>query len=355
MARQVSQRGDEPSPPDGAGSTGNQSTNGKRPALGRRALLSRGGVVAAGVVGASTVGAIAAGSASAAAGDPVLQDTVNSAGSSSTPTELDAANNTAPAFIIMNTGVDPANTGAGPNLRLTPAAGGVSGPFEPTSQTAGGDLTATADGSLWFTHDFVSASGSQVIAAPVHTEATANVYAGLATPIRVLDTRTTAGRANVINPTGNLGSGGLLGGKTIFINLDHLVAFADNVIANFTATQTTTSGFLTVWDGSGTRPTTSNINWITKGMTIANLTSSVVGSFPPGSSSPTVNNVIAIYSPTTTHVLMDVLAFTMPGFEYATGFSPAATAGGDRTARLRRAQQKLAQQKLQKLRNARRA
>lgn len=354
MARNVSDSGNGRSRPDGAGSSESEQdlNRGTRPGLGRRALLSRGGVVAAGVVGAGAVGAIAAGSAGAASGDPVLQDTVNNAGSSSTPTELDAANNTAPAFIVTNSGVDPANSGAGPNVRLTPAPGGASGPIEPTASTAGGDLTATADGSLWFTHNFTQGAG--LFPAPVHTEANSNVYAGLATPNRVLDTRTAAGRVNVINPSGNLGSGGLLTGKMIFINLGHLVAFADNVIANFTVTGTTAGGFLTVWSGSGTKPTTSNINW-TRGQTIANLTSCVVGAVDFNGT--TFENVIAIFADTTTHVLMDVLAFTMPGFEFAIGFQPAVTAGGERAARLRRARQKLAQQKLaqQKLRNARRA
>jgi hypothetical protein len=340
MARNVSDSGDGLSRPDGAGSSDSEQDvkNSMRRALGRRALLGRGGVVAAGVVGAGAIGAVAASSAGAAAGDPVLQDTVNNAGSSTTPTELDASNNTAPAFILTNTGVDSSNNGAGPQLRLTQATGGINGPFEPTASTTGGDLTATADGSLWFTHNFVSSSGSTLFPAPVHTEATANVYAGLATPSRVLDTRTAAGRSNIINASGNVGSTGLLTGKTIFIDLGGLVTFADNVIANFTVTGTTAGGFLTVWDGAGTKPATSNINW-TKGQTIANLTSCVVGAVDFNGT--TFENVIAIFADTTTHVLMDVLAFTMPGFEFATGFQPAVATNGTRAARLKRAQAKL--------------
>jgi hypothetical protein len=341
MARKVSRDGDGLSPEDEAGSSAGK----RRLAVGRRVLLTRGGVVAAGMVGAGALGAAVAGPASAQTTDLEL-NTANEAGTSSTVTELDADNDTTPAFIIANTGVDSSNNGAGPNLRLTPAAGLSGGPFEPTASTTGGDLTATADGQLWFTHVFIDETTEEAEApepAPVHTEATANVFAGLATPVRVLDTRTTAGQLNVLNASGNISSAGLLTGKTIYINLDSLVAFADNVIANFTATQTSASGFLTIYSGVGTRPTTSNINWTTKGVTIANLSACVVGFYPPTAteeSEITAGNVIAIYADTTTHVLMDCLAFTMPGFEYATGFSPSATAG-TRAARLQKAQKKL--------------
>jgi hypothetical protein len=367
MTRQVSRRGDEPSSPDGAASSDDkQSRNSTKSALGRRALLTRGGVVAAGVVGAGAAGAIAAGSASAASGDPILQDTVNNAGTSATVTELDADNATTPAFILTNTGTNQDTvqgetfTFSGPNLRLTPTpplSTVTNFGFAPDPNTSvGGDLTATYDGQLWFTHDFTQGgSPAGIKPAPVHTEQTANVYAGLPTPVRVLDTRpsTVGGRNNVINPSGNLGSGGLLSRKTIYINLDNLVYFADNVIANFTVTGPTGGGYLAVWSGSGGTPATSNIIWSARGVTLANLASSVVGSLTvtSGTTSTTYENVVAIYTYTTTQVIMDVLAFTMPGFEYAKGFSPAISAG-NRAARLQRAQKKLL---ADKMRNAKRA
>src|SRR5260370_25313590 len=102
-------------------------------------------MVMAGVVGAG-VAAAAAAPAGAAAGAAVLQDMANNAGASATPTELDAANNTTPAFILTNTGVDTSTTpnGAGPALRLTPSAETV-----PTKSAVGGALTATPGGELW--------------------------------------------------------------------------------------------------------------------------------------------------------------------------------------------------------------
>lgn len=308
--------------------TGDQADDGAQAdarSLARRTLLSRGGIVAAGVAGVGVVAAAAAGPASAAAGDPVLQDTVNSAGTSATPTELDAANNTTPAFILTNTGVDTSNNGAGPTLRLTPsAASGV----QPTASTVGGDLTTTSDGTFWFTHGFSTGP----FAAPVLTEATGNVYVPLTAPKRVLDTRQASLRTNIVTTKGNLDSSGrLLAGKTILINLDSLVFFAEAVFANLTVTGTTRAGFLTMWSGAGSVPNASSINFGAKA-TLSNFVSCGIAA-----DSATIQNVIAIHAAVTTHVILDVTAFSLPGFEYAK-FAPAAT-GGARAARLQRAQQ----------------
>jgi hypothetical protein len=294
--------------------------------MARRALLSRGGIVAAGVAGAGVVAAAAASPASAASGDPILQDTVNSAGASPTPTELDAANDTAPAFILTNTGVDTANNGAGPALRLTPstASGAV-----PTASTVGGDLTTTSDGSLWFTHAF---PGESPIPAPVHTDETSNVYVPLPAPERVLDTRHASLRTNIVNPTGNLdGTGRLLAGKTIFIDLDGLTLFAEALFANLTVTGSTKGGFVTVWSGASAVPNASSINFAANA-TLSNFVSCGIAGY-----STTILNVIAIHAAVTTHVILDVAALSMPGFEYAL-FSPGASSAS-RASRLRRAQQ----------------
>jgi len=344
MARSVSDSGDGRSRPGGAGSSEGEQDGRVKAAVGRRALLTRGGVVAAGVVGAGALGAAVAGPASAQATTAVDMNTANNAGTDvSQPTELDADNSTAPAFILTNTGVDSSNDGAGPNLRLTTATGGTSGPFEPTASTLGGDLTSTADGSLWYTHAFLVTSSSgttstEIVPAPVHTEATANVYAGVAPTQRVLDTRSAAGRANIINASGNLASNGeLLNGKTILISLDSLVAFADNVFGNITVTDTSGAGFLTVWDGSGSVPNASSINWLAKGTTLSNFVAAVVGS----DTSADVGNLVAITATDcNTHVILDISGFTMPGFEYATGFTPEVV-NSKRNARLAAARKKV--------------
>jgi hypothetical protein len=317
-----------------------QQDEGKHP-LGRRALLTRGGIVAAGVVGAGAVATAVAGPASAAAGDPVLQDTVNDAGTSATPTELDADNNTTPTFILTNTGVDPANEGSGPNLRLTPSPAAATG-YVPTASTVGGDLTATTDGLLWFTHDFTLATPAELVPAPVLTASIGNAYAQLEAAVRILDTRSAAGRTNIVNAKGNLNSAGQLeAGKTIYVNLDSLVIIAEAVFANVTVTDTEAAGFLTIWSGAGTRPTTSAINFV-KSQTLCNFVASGVAAY-----SDTVENVVAIYTNETTHVIMDLAGFTVPTLAYA--LFAQGSANQARNARIQRAQQKLA------MRNANRA
>jgi hypothetical protein len=325
----------------GAGSSEESEQDEGKRSLARRALLTRGSIVAAGVVGAGAVATAVAGPASAAAGAAVLQDTVNDAGTSTTPTELDAANNTTPTFILGNTGVDTTNEGAGPNLRLTPSTASGS---EPTASTVGGDLTATGTGvytgALWFTHDF-GGTPADIVAAPVHTEATANVYAPLPSPVRILDTRSAAGRANIVNASGNLNSSGQLeAGKTIYINLDSQVFFAETVFANVTVTTTEAAGDLVLWSGATALPSTSSINYA-KGETLANFVACGVAEH-----SATVANAIAIYTTETTHVILDLVGFIMPGFEYA-NFAVGSANAAARNARLQRAQQAM--------RNAKRA
>jgi hypothetical protein len=340
MARKVSRGAGSSEPNENDG-----PDNGKA-SLGRRALLTRGGVVAAGVVGAGAVATAVAGPASAQATTAVDMNTVNDAGTSGTPTELDADNDTTPAFILNNTGTDSVTVGtvttvyAGPNLQLTPNA--ATGSLV-TPSAAGGSLTTTGagayTGALWFTHDF-GGTPADIVSAPVHTEATANVYAPMAAPVRILDTRSASGRANIINPSGNLNSAGQLEtGKTIYITLDSEVVFAEAVLANVTVTDTEGSGYLTIWSGEGARPDTAAINF-SKGATLSNFLASAVVEHSPS------DNAIAIYTAETTHVILDLSGFFMPGFEYASyTLGPANSAA--RNARLQRAQQAI--------RNAKRA
>ncbi len=330
MARKTLGRGAGFSGPAAPGVCEPGGPNEGESAVGRRALLTRGGVVIAGVVGAGVAATAVAGPANAASGDPVLQDTVNSAGTLTTPTELDASNNTTPAFIVTNAGLDTSTTpsGAGPALRLTPSTAGV-----PTASTVGGDLTTTSDGSLYFTHAFPTTPTATIVSAAVHTEATANVYAPLASPARVVDTRSAAGRANIVNASGNLDSTGrLLAGKTIFINLDSLVNFAEAVFANLTVTGAAAAGYLTLWSGAGSRPPSSSISFAVN-QTIGNFVSSGLAEF-----STTILNVVAIYAAQTTHVILDVAAFSLPGFEYA-NFTVAGASS--RASRMLRAQERM--------------
>lgn len=285
--------------------------------VGRRALLTRGGVVAAGVVGAGVAGAAAAGTASAAAGEPVIQGALNDVGAGSAATEIRVGTSPltspVPALVLTNDGGDAEFSEASPSLRLTPNKH-----RNAARSLAGGDMVATSDGNLWFTH---SVPGFRPSPAIVHTDANSNTFVPLTAPVRVLDTRSRGGRAHVIDPPGKFDSKGrLLAGKAIHVNLSALVDFADAMTANLTVTGPTASGWLLLWSGAVARPNASSINFA-KGQALSNMTVSGVA-FNTGSGVSS----IAIYTVVTTHVILDVAGFSAPGLEFVSSASRIAPA-----------------------------
>ena len=321
----------DPSTSQGSAAGSQQADEGR--AVGRRALLTRGGVVVAGVVGAGVAGAAVAAPASAATGDPVVQGQSNNVGTNQPATEITVDNDPAtptPTAVLTNTGVNSTTGEASPSLRLTPAIS--SAPLSPANATVGGDLVATNDGNLWFTHDIPNVGP---IAAPVHTDANSNSFVPLAAPKRMLDTRSQSGRANVLDPSGKFDSTGrLLAGKTIHINLSSLVFFGDAVTSNLTVTKPARGGFLILWSGGVARPNASSINFAA-GQTIANLTVSALASF-----NQTATDTIAIFTNQTTHVILDVAGFTVGNIGQVNPAFTAPTMSG--TARAQRARQALA-------------
>jgi hypothetical protein len=301
----------------------------RRP-VGRRALLMRGGAVAAGAAGAVAAGAAVAAPAGAAVSDPVLQGEVNNVGTNAAATEITADNAPAtptPTLVLTNTGGDTGSTEASPSLRLTPAASAL---VLPSSATAGGDLLAGGDGNLWFTHAIPSVGP---VAATVHTDVTDNLFVPLNAPNRILDTRSSAGRASILDASGNLNSSGMLiGGKTIHVNLTSLVNFANAVTANLAVTGSTGAGFITLWSGAVARPGTSVINY-TAGQTISNLTVTGLAEF-----SSAATDTIAIFANVTTHVVLDVAGFAVGNAgQVNPKFLPSAMTSSARAQRARRA------------------
>ncbi len=275
---------------------------GKSRTVGRRGLLTRGGAMVA--VGAGAAVAATARPAAAATGDTVIQGTVNNVGSNAPATEIQATNGSAPTptVILTNLGT-PATGQASPPLRITPAGSGLT---LPSANTVGGDIVATNDGNLWFTHAVPSVGTFPAI---VHTDGNSNSFVPLSGPVRILDTRTSAGRAHVLDPSGKFDSAGrLIKGQTIHIDLTSLVAFGDAMSGNLTVTGSLGAGFLTLWSGAIALPNASSINYV-KGQTIANLTSS--GIFTFGSKSDAI--AIACTN-SNTHVILDVGGFFVADF-----------------------------------------
>jgi hypothetical protein len=315
------------------GSAPQQRPGGEDRGVGRRAMLRRGGVVVAGAVGAGVAGAAVAGSANAATGSPVVQGQVNSVGTDQPATEITVTNNLSPTptVILTNPGSRTVNTvaEASPPLRLTPSA--VANPS--FSAGVGGDMVATNDGELWFTHNIATVGPVPAI---VHTDVNSNSFVPLSAPQRILDTRTAAGRVHVLDPVGKFDSAGrLLAGKIIHIDLTGLVIFGDAVTSNLTAVLALSGGFMTLWSGAGSRPNASSINF-TAGSIVANLTVSGIAQFNPASTAPT--DSVGIFSLVTTHVLLDVGGFNVGDIAQVNpAFAASTMRGAARAERVRQA------------------
>jgi hypothetical protein len=259
----------------------------------RRALLRVGGV-AAGIAGIGGYAAAHATSAEAAAGDPVLQGGNNQAGTASTTLNTDAYG---PTLLVSN-------TGPGAPLRLAEH-------FSEDFISESGDLM-NVNGDLRFAH------GDSMLASVFTSYNASRLFPVM--PFRAVDTRTTAGRAKVLNPAGNFDSAGrLIGGHTIEIDLGDHVFQGTGVFANMTVTQAVSDGYLTLWP-SGTRPGTSALNY---------SANQVVSNF--GVSGLSFQDTVRVYAKSTTHVLLDVVAFAAGSPEDVNG-PLSATAGAAKLA-----------------------
>jgi hypothetical protein len=246
----------------------------------RRALLRTGGAVVAGMAALAVAETALADSASAAAGGPVVMGAANTA--DATSTTLTSSSGTAPTLAV-------ANTGTFAPLRVTEQAIPATLPSLGSGDVAnyGGDLYYTAGGTNGPFFGFV------------YTEWTASQVVPII-PTRVLDTRISSGRVNILNASGNLDSAGrLLGGHAIAVDLFGLEVGAVAAFCNLTAVAPLAGGFLTLWAG-GTRPGTSSVNYPAQGV-VANF--AVTG----------VSDVdsVSIFASKTTHVLLDITAFSV--------------------------------------------
>ncbi|MBM0260364.1 hypothetical protein JNW89_30510, partial [Micromonospora sp. 4G55] len=235
------------------------------------------------------------GPAQAAPGEPVLQGQVNEAG---TPTTLRGGSATSAALRLENTHVIDAEEVqlAGPALRLTPAGDII----HPEAEV--GSVTMDRTGTIWAVTgeglegnyvDYVRTSFNSNELVPV-------------VPQRVIDTRTAAGRARIVNAAGNLDSAGrLLGGRTVQVSLEEFVYLGQAVYGNVTVTGALAAGFLQIYPYPGQRPPAfSTINF-QAAQTLSNF-------FLTGIT-PLVDH-ISVHAQKTTHVILDVVAFVVgPG------------------------------------------
>jgi hypothetical protein len=133
-----------------------------------------------------------------------------------------------------------------------------------------------------------------------HTTAWATMTIAIR-PQRILDTRSPAGRVNIISGAGNIDSSGrLIGGRTIQVAILHADQ-PSQVLANVTVAKPVAQGYVTVW-GDGIRPGTSSVNFFGAGQVLSNYVES-----PAGRTG--VTDVISIFASVTTAVIVDVCGF----------------------------------------------
>ncbi len=122
-------------------------------------------------------------------------------------------------------------------------------------------------------------------------------------PTRALDTRNTAGRANIVDTSVLDSAGRLLAGKWLELDLGNYVSGGIAVYGNLTAVVPLAGGYLSVAPGKQTaKPSTSNINFVTNQVIANSFVSAIL-------SSDKLSDVISIYASSTTHVLVDIFAF----------------------------------------------
>lgn len=271
--------------------------------VGRRRLLRRASGLAAGVAGAAVVGAaVAPSAAEAAPGGNFILGQDNDAGGNATGLSTNSGSQS--TLELSNSNVTTGTIGVdtvdfvGAQVRLSPPKA-TTNPQVPAMGEVG-SLALTNDGTLWLVAE-------QNTADWVYTTFTANQLVAIA-PTRVLDTRSVAGRAHILDAAGNLdGSGRLLGGHAINIDLSSFVNFGTAVHANLTIVLPDTQGFASLLPGGqpiNGQPSTSNVNYVATDVA-PNFALCAIGA-DLGS-----NDVVKVYSSSTTHVLLDVFAFTV--------------------------------------------
>jgi hypothetical protein len=295
------------------------------PEIGRRRLLRRAGGVAAGVAGAAAVGAaVMPQAASAAAGDNMVLG-ANDAGVAGTTLTtntgssgaLELKNTNLTTHVVNGFTVD--NFGA--PLRLVPAAPSTNSQAVAFNEV--GTIGFDSAGTLWVCAQTLTADW-------VYTTFTANQLVPIS-PTRILDTRFAAGRAAIIDASGNLDSQGrLMGGHAITVDLSSLVFAGTAVHANLTVVLPTSFGFASLLPGNQVlsgQPSTSNINY-NGGAVAPNFALCAIGQV-----NTVTSDAVKIYSSATTHVLLDVFAFTVnaPG-QVNPAFLPNAASASNKAA-----------------------
>ncbi|NYF54622.1 hypothetical protein [Micromonospora purpureochromogenes] len=246
----------------------------------RRTLLRRAAVTGGAAVAATAVTAANATPAAAATGDPL---TIGLANQASNETVL---HSTAPGatLVLQN------DSGASLHLKRQDITSPTWGDIYPT--TAGlAHVTTTSTG------------------APVRNEVLTTANATMLVPIpptRVLDTRSAAGRARLLEGANQIDSQGrAVAGAWLLVHLDGIVNYGDGLIGNVTVAKTEKGGFATVY-GRGAAPGASTINWWGAGQLLSNGVITQVGAWSTANGDYYPDTVAIWVQKSATAVILDV-------------------------------------------------
>lgn len=125
-------------------------------------------------------------------------------------------------------------------------------------------------------------------------------------PTRVLDTRSAAGRARLLEGANQIDSQGrAVAGAWLLVHLDGIVNYGDGLIGNVTVAKTEKGGFATVY-GRGAAPGASTINWWGAGQLLSNGVITQVGAWSTANGDYYPDTVAIWVQKSATAVILDV-------------------------------------------------
>ncbi|MEV0808682.1 hypothetical protein [Micromonospora sp. NPDC050200] len=248
----------------------------------RRTLLRRAAVTGGAAVAATAVTTANAAPASAAANQPVVLGAPNSGG---TTTVTSRAGNGAATLVVQNDN--------GPALLLKRSESKLPvlpGSLESTTLGLGAAGT-DAGGVVRRYETLTTANATMLVPIP---------------PTRVLDTRTAAGRARLLEGAGQIDSQGrAVAGAWLLVHLDGIVEYSDGMIGNVTVAKTEKGGFATVY-GRGSAPAASTINWWGAGQLLSNGVITQTGGWSTGNGDYYPDTVAIWVQKSASAIILDV-------------------------------------------------
>ncbi|WP_346538761.1 hypothetical protein [Micromonospora sp. DPT] len=267
-------------------------------AASRRTLLRRAAVTGGAAVAATAATAVNAAPASAAVGDPVVIGLPNAGGT----TVTSAAPGGAATLALQNA------TGATLELKM---ASSHTIPSPAGSLSAYADGLNVSNGNGGYT-SFTTANATMLVPIP---------------PTRVLDTRTAAGRARLLEGAGQIDSQGrAVAGAWLLVHLDGIVEYGDGLIGNVTVAKTEKGGFATVY-GRGEAPGASTINWWGAGQLLSNGVITQTGAWSTANGNYYPDTVAIWVQKSATAVILDVTGLLVFHPESAVINNPKTVAG----------------------------